>query len=350
MIAAPEVKAAFDNLPAPPIISVDAFNTLKAGTDAGRYAMPVAKVERYQLDIVPVPQTFDNRAGGAGANIQITAGAMVLTPLVDMTLSSYTQIIRRFPAPTAVTVDVRQGAGFGGAIVETSNTLNIADTNFNQRTFTFPGNAVLAAGQPYTLHTHENSSLPFVFTQQANTGVPGLSAVGAPGIFGRIVGASVASAQQFTVSTYTDGTNRLALAVDETDHTAIQDVTAGIPAGWTVAPTSNAVLDEVVVGDPGAPAFENGWSNLSGAFTSARFRKYPDGFTIIAGLVTGGPVSQTLPIFTLPEGYRPLGRVVVPSVAQNAFAELRIQEDGKVIPYGGTAGWRSIECMFLGGA
>ncbi len=67
---------------------------------------------------------------------------------------------------------------------------------------------------------------------------------------------------------------------------------------------------ERLVGAAGQPAFLSGWFNLSaltGQFGPARFWRTSDGWVHVAGVVarahyTGGP---SLPVFTLPPGYRP---------------------------------------------
>jgi len=58
------------------------------------------------------------------------------------------------------------------------------------------------------------------------------------------------------------------------------------------------------VGAAGEPAFQNGFSNHGAAgYSTAGFRKYPDGRVRLRGLIKGG--SGGAAIFTLPVGYRP---------------------------------------------
>lgn len=42
------------------------------------------------------------------------------------------------------------------------------------------------------------------------------------------------------------------------------------------------------IGDPGEPAFQNGWSNSGGSLDRAAYRKQSDGWTVLKGTVTGG--------------------------------------------------------------
>ena len=58
-----------------------------------------------------------------------------------------------------------------------------------------------------------------------------------------------------------------------------------------------------VVGDPGEPAFANGWSALGGGYCPPRFRRDAEGWVYIEGMSTGGTAQAVQ--FTLPEGYRP---------------------------------------------
>lgn len=57
------------------------------------------------------------------------------------------------------------------------------------------------------------------------------------------------------------------------------------------------------IGDPGEPAFENGWLDYGQAWGRSRFRKSSDGLVTMEGLVRGG--TPGVAIFHLPVGYRP---------------------------------------------
>jgi hypothetical protein len=75
------------------------------------------------------------------------------------------------------------------------------------------------------------------------------------------------------------------------------------------------------VGEPGQPAFENGWSTFGIIIKQApvSFLKDREGFVHLRGEAEGG-TSQC--VFTLPEGYRPAQSEGFPTVTQNAKAEL----------------------------
>jgi microcystin-dependent protein len=58
-----------------------------------------------------------------------------------------------------------------------------------------------------------------------------------------------------------------------------------------------------IVGDPGEPQFQNGWSSYSSPHGPVAFRKYPDGKVKMRGLIQYGAAHSIA--FTLPPGYRP---------------------------------------------
>jgi microcystin-dependent protein len=89
------------------------------------------------------------------------------------------------------------------------------------------------------------------------------------------------------------------------------------------------------VGDPGEPAFENGWAAIAGE-TPPAYRKYPDGRVALRGAARG--TAQGVPIFTLPVGYRPAvsrnRNVTADSTAggqANAVAQLNVQADSGAV-------------------
>ena len=71
------------------------------------------------------------------------------------------------------------------------------------------------------------------------------------------------------------------------------------------------VEDWHYVGEPGEPAFENGWGNTQNVSTfphrRCSFKKLPNGLVILRGEVGGGTIQEN--VFTLPPEYRSAGRV-----------------------------------------
>lgn len=61
-----------------------------------------------------------------------------------------------------------------------------------------------------------------------------------------------------------------------------------------------------LVGAPGQPPFENGYTAAGGANLPPGFWKDPFGTVHLQGFAQGGPIGLS-PIFTLPPGYRPAG-------------------------------------------
>lgn len=88
------------------------------------------------------------------------------------------------------------------------------------------------------------------------------------------------------------------------------------------------------VGDPDAPAFENGWHNSGGGLVVARYRKlYPCGMEIQASITGGayGTVAWTFP--DAGEGWRPDSEIRLVG-CDDLFEVIifRILADGSVIP------------------
>src|SRR4051794_16172788 len=77
----------------------------------------------------------------------------------------------------------------------------------------------------------------------------------------------------------------------------------------TVADHANSIPSPEayrLVGNPGEPAFQNGWHNVAGPYATAAYFKDLEGVVHLRGSVTAG-ISPT--VFTLPTGYRPSGRL-----------------------------------------
>lgn len=99
------------------------------------------------------------------------------------------------------------------------------------------------------------------------------------------------------------------------------------------------------VGQAGEPTFQNGWSNYGGGFSSAGFRKYPDGRVRLRGMIGGGTVSgsATGTGFTLPVGYRPPATLLFDVQSGSALGRVDIDPTGAVRLYSGVSGWFSLD-------
>lgn len=93
-----------------------------------------------------------------------------------------------------------------------------------------------------------------------------------------------------------------------------------------------------IVGGAGEPAFSAGWRTLaSGTYGTVAFRKDPLGNVHIRGALeaTAGHVAGD-PIFPLPVGYRPPGRIVIWDTEQNTTVQSRIDVTAAgVLQFGG---------------
>lgn len=82
------------------------------------------------------------------------------------------------------------------------------------------------------------------------------------------------------------------------------------------------------IGQPGQPAFQNGWSNYSPSGYSAAYYKDRLGFVHLRGMIKGGTMSQTA--FTLPVGYRPAKAMLLATASAHVYGELLLYTDGRV--------------------
>jgi hypothetical protein len=111
---------------------------------------------------------------------------------------------------------------------------------------------------------------------------------------------------------------------------------------------SSLKIDSTFVKDVGdsnwqTPSFQNGWVNYQtdGEYHEAKFRKDAEGYVHIRGLVKSGSVGSTYAIFTLPTGYRPMGRLIF-AVQSNGLGRCDVKDNGEVIAYSGSNSWFSI--------
>jgi hypothetical protein len=121
----------------------------------------------------------------------------------------------------------------------------------------------------------------------------------------------------------------------------------------------------IVVGDPGAPAFQNSWASLAGQFPVA-FRRVGN-MVFLRGFLNAGTSPSVA--FTLPSGYRPAtnygvgvlvgAKTTGPASTGTAHTHslthdigfLNIETDGDVVPTSGLASagtyWSLNNCFFF---
>lgn len=88
-------------------------------------------------------------------------------------------------------------------------------------------------------------------------------------------------------------------------------------------------------------SFTNSWAQY-GDFTYGTIGYYKDalGTVHLRGLLASGTLNTAA--FTLPAGYRPEYGQIYGTVAGGAFAELRVYNDGTVVPVSGSTAWFSL--------
>lgn len=84
------------------------------------------------------------------------------------------------------------------------------------------------------------------------------------------------------------------------------------------------------VGDPGEPAFENGWDNLGSPEAPVSFMLCR-GWVHLRGGFAGGADDTT--VFTLPAGYRPeyQQEMILPTTSDLSYATVVVGTDGQVV-------------------
>ena len=110
--------------------------------------------------------------------------------------------------------------------------------------------------------------------------------------------------------------------------------------------SSVPIEDWHTVGAAGEPAFQNGWTAYGAPYGPPQFRKRPDGVVELRGLATAG--AYATPVFTLPAGYRPVGRELIFSgYTSTGTFDYRISAGGGVqFQTGPAGGWVSLEARF----
>ncbi len=98
---------------------------------------------------------------------------------------------------------------------------------------------------------------------------------------------------------------------------------------------------EIAVQSWQTPTLLNSWVDFGGGHNDTKYFKDPFGVVHIKGLIKFGTIG--LPAFTLPSGYRPLSTEIYGVISNSAFAELRIDASGSVVPISGNNAWFSLD-------
>lgn len=90
------------------------------------------------------------------------------------------------------------------------------------------------------------------------------------------------------------------------------------------------------------PTLVNGWSDFGGSFAPAAYTRDQFGVVRLRGVIAGGTLSSSFPAFTLPEGYRPSKYLHFLSIANDAFAGIRVNAQGEVMCNAASNAWFSL--------
>src|SRR5215471_7095456 len=137
---------------------------------------------------------------------------------------------------------------------------------------------------------------------------------------------SATSAASATHATTADNATNAASATNAAD-------LGGHPASaYVLSGTSGEVFH--FVGDPGEPAFQNGWGNYGNGFQRASFYMDPIRRVHLDGVVTGSNTGTT--VFTLPPLDRPFGNqaFAVAAGAGPGLEDVDVFSNGNVFAFG----------------
>jgi microcystin-dependent protein len=101
--------------------------------------------------------------------------------------------------------------------------------------------------------------------------------------------------------------------------------------GGTAAEVGGSPEAWHTIGSAGEPAFQNSWTNYGSApsVSVAAFYRDPLGVVYLKGVVKSGTVGS-VPVFTLPVGYRPIERRSYAVLSNGALAIALVQPNGQV--------------------
>lgn len=95
------------------------------------------------------------------------------------------------------------------------------------------------------------------------------------------------------------------------------------------------------VGEPGEPAYLNGFSRMNLSQNNPGFFKSSDNIVFLKGMVKGG--GQGLDIFILPEDYRPEYTCYLPGNFSSVFGSIEVRHDGGVRPLQKSNNWYCLD-------
>lgn len=90
-----------------------------------------------------------------------------------------------------------------------------------------------------------------------------------------------------------------------------------------------------------APTLLNSWVNFGSGFNDAGFYKDPFGIVHLRGLIKNGTISAAA--FTLPAGYRPIGKEVLSGYTNTGPGRFDVATNGDITPVSGGNGFFSLD-------
>jgi hypothetical protein len=100
------------------------------------------------------------------------------------------------------------------------------------------------------------------------------------------------------------------------------------------------------IGAAGEPAFQNGWGNYGSGWANLAYRKRPDGYVVMKGMIALGTMSS--PFVTLPVGYRPSdgGRHMVVATGGGP-GQAHVYNNGTIDIFSGTNAWVDVSSLIF---
>jgi hypothetical protein len=95
-----------------------------------------------------------------------------------------------------------------------------------------------------------------------------------------------------------------------------------------------------VVGATGQPAFQNSWVAFGTSDATPSFYKDAFGLVYLVGTLKSGTITGTM--FTLPAGYRPQKKLILPVVSNGVLGVCTINVDGTVVATSGNNTYFSV--------
>lgn len=222
------------------LVSTDTGNTLvTAPGDAKIFAMPITEIECYEETNITLTQQFD---GANLVNGNITVGGTSNTKPVIVPQSSFDLAAVDLYTATGsglCQVEIRTG-GVSGPVVAVSDVVDLTGAANDVVTrFLFPSLPAVTAGTPYFvtfLLSGSSPSLQWRFRSGSDSFAETQTSTSAADAQIGFASGVLTGQVQYNVVTYSDGVNVKVIASRKGVPTDVQDVTAGLPAGWTPCP------------------------------------------------------------------------------------------------------------------